>query len=65
MTMEHPEEEQLPLVTQPWTPTGDVRVDTAVELIGDLANLPTTEHLAVYEDVHRRLQETLADASGQ
>ena len=65
MTMEHPEEEQLPLVTQPWTPTGDVRVDTAVELTGDLANLPTTEHLAVYEDVHRRLQETLADASGQ
>lgn len=65
MTMEHGEEEQLPLVAQPWTATGDVRVDTAVELIGDLANLPTADHLAVYEDVHRRLQDTLADASGQ
>lgn len=59
------EEAQLPLVAQPWTPTGDVRVDSAVELIGDLANIPVADHLAVFEDVHRRLQDTLADASGQ
>ena len=65
MTIEHPEEEQLPLVAQPWTPTGDVRVDTAVDLIGNLADLPTADHLAVFEDVHRRLHDTLADASGQ
>jgi hypothetical protein len=63
--MTTPDEAQLPLVAQPWTPTGDVRVDSAVELIGDLANLPVAEHLAVFEDVHRRLQDTLADASGQ
>ena len=63
--MTTPEEEQLPLVTQPWTPTGDVRVDTAVERVADLASLPTADHLTVFEDVHRRLQDTLADASGQ
>lgn len=65
MTIEHPEEEQLPLVVQPWAATGDVRVDTAVDLIGDLAALPTADHLAVFEDVHRRLHDALADASGQ
>lgn len=59
------EEEQLPLVAQPWVPTGDIRVDTAVELVADLAGMPTADHLAVFEDVHRRLQDTLADASGQ
>lgn len=59
------EDEQLPLIAQPWTPTGDVRVDSAVELLDSLAELPISEHLAVFEDVHRRLHETLADTSGQ
>ena len=59
------DEEQLPLVAQPWTATGDVRVDSAVELVGGLAGMPVDEHLAFYEDVHRRLQDTLSDASGQ
>lgn len=65
MTFDHPEEEQLPLVAQPWTATGDIRVDSAVELVDGLTDLPIPEHLAVFEDVHRRLHDTLADASGQ
>lgn len=59
------DEEQLPLVAQPWTPTGDVRVDSAVELVEGIAALPVDEHLPVFEDVHRRLQDTLSEASGQ
>lgn len=59
-------EEQLPLaVASPWTPTGDVRVDSAIEMVGMLRDIPVSEHQQVFEDVHRRLQQTLADASGQ
>ena len=66
---EHPVDEQaahLPLAAvHGWTPTGDVRVDTAVELLQQLPELAVAEHLAVFDDVHRRLQDTLADAAGQ
>lgn len=58
-------EEQLPLaVPTSWTPTGDVRVDSAIELLGSIRDLPLPEHQAVYEDLHRRLQQALADATG-
>ena len=58
-------DEQLPLaVPTTWIPTGDVRVDSAVELLSDIHDLPLHEHHAVYEDVHRRLQQALADATG-
>jgi hypothetical protein len=42
--------------------TGEARVDAATALLGELAGLPTSDHVAVYEDVHRRLQDALADA---
>ena len=58
--------ETLPLaVAAQWTPTGDVRVDTAVELLEGIHEHPVADHLAVYDDVHRRLQDTLAEATGR
>ena len=58
-------DEQLPLaVPGSWKPTGDVRVDSAVELVEAVRELPLREHQAVFEDVHGRLQQALADASG-
>ena len=58
-------DEQLPLaVPGTWTPTGDVRVDAAVDLVLQVQEQPLSEHQAVYEDVYGRLQQALADASG-
>ena len=42
-------DEQLPLaVPTTWNPTGDVRVDSAVELLSDIRDLPLHEQHAVY-----------------
>jgi hypothetical protein len=41
--------------------TGDPRVDEALAQLGQLAELPVTEHLAVFEHVHQRLAEVLGD----
>ncbi|MCU0265751.1 MAG: hypothetical protein MUC45_06480 [Actinomycetia bacterium] len=41
-------------------PTGDDRVDTAVARLADLAELPVAAHPAVYEEVHRTLDDALA-----
>jgi hypothetical protein len=53
--------EQLAALPDPEV-TGDARVDAATARLGDLAELPTSDHVAVYDDVHRRLQDALADA---
>ena len=45
--------------------TGEPRVDDALARLNDLASLPVSEHVAVFEDVQRRLHETLSDLSGQ
>ncbi len=42
--------------------TGEARVDAATARLGEIADLPTPDHVAVYDDVHRRLQDALADA---
>ena len=42
--------------------TGDARVDAATARLDEVAELPTSDHVAVYDDVHRRLQDALADA---
>lgn len=42
--------------------TGDARVDAATARLDELADLPTADHVAVYDDVHHRLQDALADA---
>ena len=41
-------------------PTGDDRVDAAVARLADLDALPVAAHPAVYEQVHRTLDEALA-----
>ena len=38
-------------------------VATAVARLDSLADLPPAEHVEVYEDVHRVLQDALADAA--
>ena len=45
--------------------TGEARVGDALGRLADLSGLPVHEHVAVFEDVQRRLHETLADLSGQ
>lgn len=41
--------------------TGNERVDAALDLLQDSSDLPTDEQFRVFEDIHRRLQDTLAD----
>jgi hypothetical protein len=43
----------------PRTPTGDTRVDAALERLADADHLAADGHLEVYEDVHRALREAL------
>ena len=52
-----------PVVSLPVT--GEARVDDALGRLADLSGLPVHEHVAVFEDVQRRLHETLADLAGQ
>ena len=42
---------------------GEGPVATAVARLDSLADLPPAEHVEVYEDVHRVLQDALADAA--
>jgi len=44
--------------------TGEPRVDDALGRLGDLESLPVHEHVEVFEDVQRRLHDTLADLAG-
>jgi hypothetical protein len=56
--------DQAPVETS--TPaSADPRVDAAMRRAAELAGTSPTEHVEIYEDVHRSLQEVLADASGQ
>lgn len=48
-------------VLAPVAPTGDGRVDTALALLEDLRETPVVEHVPVYDEVQRRLQDVLAD----
>lgn len=67
-------EDESDYTTQPAKPvlamsalpvTGEARVDDALGRLTDLTDLPVHEHVAVFEDVQRRLHETLADLTGQ
>jgi hypothetical protein len=42
----------------------DPKVAAALERLEGLAARPPAEHVEVYEDVHRVLQESLAEAQG-
>ncbi len=48
---------------KPIVPTGESRVDGAMDRLNELSNLPAIEHVSVFEDVHRRLHESLTDNS--
>lgn len=55
-----------PIVSMQTLPiTGEARVDDALGRLADLQGLPVHEHVEVFEDVQRRLHETLADLAGQ
>ena len=57
---------QDPIVSMDTLPiTGEARVDDALGRLADLQGLPVNEHVDVFEDVQRRLHETLADLAGQ
>jgi hypothetical protein len=45
--------------------TNDSKVDAATERLKELSDLPVSQHADVFEDVHRRLQETLSISSSQ
>jgi hypothetical protein len=44
--------------------TGVRQVDDALAELTRLDQLPTSEHVAVYEVVHRQFQDALADLDG-
>jgi hypothetical protein len=43
--------------------TGNERVDAALDLLQDSSYLSTEEKQLLFEDIHRRLQDTLSDLS--
>ena len=45
--------------------TNDSKVDAATVRLKELSDLPVSQHADVFEDVHRRLQETLSISSSQ
>lgn len=50
-TPEHPEPE----------PTGHPQVDRLLERLCELDEVPTADHVTVYDEIHRGLQDVLAD----
>lgn len=64
-TQERPMEHDRPtLPLLEFVPTGDPRVDAAMERLAVLEMSPVAEHPAVYDDIHRRLQAALSDTLG-
>lgn len=55
---------QLPLMKPEIAATGDLRVDAAIQRLADTAELPVAEQVEVFDEVHRRLQDVLAEAHG-
>jgi hypothetical protein len=41
--------------------TGDPRVDSALDRLDAVENAPLVDHVAAYDEVHRLLQDALAD----
>jgi hypothetical protein len=52
-------------VSQKIESTSDLRVDSALARMQDVDNAPTEEHIEIFDEVHRRLQDALADAQSQ
>ena len=60
-----PVQPDLPMAVPAWLPpvepTGDPRVDAALERLSELESTPVTEHVDVFTDIHARLTGALAD----
>ncbi|MEK9664190.1 MAG: hypothetical protein VW239_11175 [Candidatus Nanopelagicales bacterium] len=62
MTMPSHESLQQGLpISVPVEPTGDARVDAALERLLELDESPVSEHVEVYADIHTRLTAALGD----
>ena len=55
-------QEGLP-ISVPVQPTGDARVDAALERLQELDAVPIEEHADIFGDIHARLSAALGDAS--
>lgn len=58
------EHDEKPVPTPPVSAgdsTGDDRVDEALTRLDELDTLPVHDHATVVEDIHRALQDTLAE----
>jgi hypothetical protein len=56
-----PDEDPAPEATGGPRPTGVGVADAAAQVLAGLDGRPLEDHVEVYEEVHRRLQEGLAD----
>lgn len=55
------EEAQDPLVLQVWEPTGEARVDAALDRLAELDPDDVHQHAAIFDDIHQQLRATLTD----
>lgn len=55
------EQQGLPIAV-PVQPTGDTRVDAALERLQELDQISIEEHAEVFGDIHARLSAALGDA---
>ncbi len=49
-------------LSRTYEPSGNAEVDDVLESVTQVADLPTGDHVEIYEDAHRRLHETLVTA---
>ena len=49
------------LVLAVWEPTGEHRVDAALDLLAQLDPDDVNQHAAVFDEVHQQLRSTLTD----
>jgi len=61
MTEENDFSRQMSLIKPDIEASGDAKVDAAMERLRDTSELPVSEHLEVFDDVHRRLQDVLSE----
>lgn len=58
---EQPVAQQLQLIKPTVAETGNPTVDAALARLGDTVDLPVAEQVEVFDEIHRRLQDALAD----
>jgi hypothetical protein len=61
MTEENDFSRQMSLIKPEIESSGDAKVNAAMERLRDTSELPVSEHLEVFDDVHRRLQDVLSE----